>query len=114
MHILMTVNAAWNIWNFRRPLVEALAADGHRITVLALPNLIARGRGARERCETTGLLAKVPFILPLHALPGPSACAKLGTKLGPCGTKLLSTDARLLPLASDRSVGRSVKFAGGS
>jgi hypothetical protein len=28
MHILMTVNAAWNIWNFRRPLVEALAADG--------------------------------------------------------------------------------------
>ncbi len=45
MHILMTVNVAWNIWNFRRPLVEALAADGHRITVLALPNLIARGRG---------------------------------------------------------------------
>ena len=35
MHILMTVNAAWNIWNFRRPLVEALVGDGHRITVLA-------------------------------------------------------------------------------
>ena len=35
MHILMTVNAAWNIWNFRRPLVEALTGDGHRITVLA-------------------------------------------------------------------------------
>ena len=38
MHILMTVNAAWNIWNFRRPLVEALANDGHRITVLAPPD----------------------------------------------------------------------------
>lgn len=38
MHILMTVNAAWNIWNFRRPLVEALASDGHRITVLAPPD----------------------------------------------------------------------------
>jgi len=38
MHILMTVNAAWNIWNFRRPLVEALLADGHRITVLAPPD----------------------------------------------------------------------------
>lgn len=38
MHILITVNAAWNIWNFRRPLVEALAADGHRITVLAPPD----------------------------------------------------------------------------
>ena len=35
MHILMTVNAAWNIWNFRRPVVEALLADGHRLTVLA-------------------------------------------------------------------------------
>lgn len=38
MHILMTVNAAWNIWNFRRPLVEALSGDGHRITVLAPPD----------------------------------------------------------------------------
>ncbi len=38
MHILMTVNAAWNIWNFRRPLVEALLADGHRVTVLAPPD----------------------------------------------------------------------------
>jgi glycosyltransferase involved in cell wall biosynthesis len=34
----MTVNAAWNIWNFRRPLVEALAADGHRVMVLAPPD----------------------------------------------------------------------------
>ncbi len=31
----MTVNAAWNIWNFRRPLVEALIADGHSVTILA-------------------------------------------------------------------------------
>jgi len=38
VHILMTVNAAWNIWNFRRPLVEALMSDGHRITVLAPPD----------------------------------------------------------------------------
>jgi glycosyltransferase involved in cell wall biosynthesis len=35
MHVLMSVNAAWNIWNFRRPLVSALIADGHRVTVLA-------------------------------------------------------------------------------
>lgn len=35
MHILMTVNAAWNIWNFRRPLVTALVNSGHRLTVLA-------------------------------------------------------------------------------
>lgn len=35
MRIVMTVNAAWNIWNFRRPLVSALLRDGHDITVLA-------------------------------------------------------------------------------
>ncbi|MCF7728049.1 glycosyltransferase family 4 protein [Sulfitobacter sp. M22] len=38
MHIMMTVNAAWNIWNFRRPLVEALSADGHQVTILAPPD----------------------------------------------------------------------------
>ena len=34
----MTVNAAWNVWNFRRPLVTALLSDGHRVTVLAPPD----------------------------------------------------------------------------
>lgn len=38
MHILMTVNAAWNIWNFRRPVVESLIGDGHQVTVLAPPD----------------------------------------------------------------------------
>jgi hypothetical protein len=38
MHVLVTVNAAWNIWNFRKPLVEALLADGHRVSVLAPPD----------------------------------------------------------------------------
>lgn len=31
----MTDNAAWNIWNFRRPVLEALLADGHRVTLVA-------------------------------------------------------------------------------
>jgi len=35
MHVLITVNAAWNLVNFRRALIEALLADGHRVTVLA-------------------------------------------------------------------------------
>ncbi len=35
MHVLITVNASWNVANFRRGLIEALLADGHRITVLA-------------------------------------------------------------------------------
>jgi glycosyltransferase involved in cell wall biosynthesis len=35
MKILLSVNAAWNIWNFRKPLVEALIAEGHSVMVLA-------------------------------------------------------------------------------
>ena len=35
MHVLATVNAAWNIWNFRRPVIAALLAEGHRVTILA-------------------------------------------------------------------------------
>lgn len=35
LHIVLTVNAAWNIANFRMPLIRALLADGHTITVLA-------------------------------------------------------------------------------
>ena len=38
MHIVLTVNQAWNIWNFRQPLVEGLLADGHEVTVLAPPD----------------------------------------------------------------------------
>ena len=35
MRICITVNAAWNIWNFRRPLVETLLREGHSIHILA-------------------------------------------------------------------------------
>lgn len=38
MHVLVTVNAAWNIWNFRRSLVAALIAEGHDVTILAPPD----------------------------------------------------------------------------
>lgn len=35
LHVLATVNAAWNVWNFRRPVIAALLAEGHRVTILA-------------------------------------------------------------------------------
>lgn len=38
MHVLITVNATWNIWNFRRSLVASLIHEGHRVTVLAPPD----------------------------------------------------------------------------
>jgi len=48
LRICITVNSAWNIWNFRRPLVEALLQDGHEVVVLApadgsVPNLESIG-----------------------------------------------------------------------
>ena len=38
LHVMLTVNAAWNIWNFRKPILKALLAEGHRVTVLASPD----------------------------------------------------------------------------
>ncbi len=35
MDVIVTVNAAWNIANFRKPIVSSLLAQGHRVTVLA-------------------------------------------------------------------------------
>ena len=67
MHILMTVNAAWNIWNFRRPLVEALAADGHRITVLAPPD-DAVPELERLGCRVQPLEMSVKGLNPLEDL----------------------------------------------
>jgi glycosyltransferase involved in cell wall biosynthesis len=38
MHVLVTVNAAWNILNFRKGLMQALTGAGHAVTVLAPPD----------------------------------------------------------------------------
>ena len=35
LKILLTANAAWNVGHFRRPLVAALLAERHAVTVLA-------------------------------------------------------------------------------
>lgn len=48
LHLVLTVNTAWNILNFRRPLVEAMLAEGHRVTVLAPAD------GAETQLEALG------------------------------------------------------------
>jgi len=54
MHILITVNAAWNLVNFRRGLIAALLDDGHRVTVLA-PSDEALGKLREMGCDTVAL-----------------------------------------------------------
>jgi len=35
MKVLITANSAWNVWNFRKPIVQELLSQGHHVTVLA-------------------------------------------------------------------------------
>ena len=52
MHILLTVNTAWNIWSLRRRQVEALTGDGRLITDTLSPETGSlRRHGARKRGE---------------------------------------------------------------
>jgi glycosyltransferase involved in cell wall biosynthesis len=67
MRIVMTVNAAWNILNFRRPLVEALTGDGHKITVLAPPDA-AVPELERLGCRVEPLEMSVKGLNPLEDL----------------------------------------------
>lgn len=65
LRIVISVNAAWNVWNFRRPLVEALLAAGHTVTILApqddtFPRLRAMG------CQVRNLEMNVKGLNPMH------------------------------------------------
>ncbi len=63
----MTVNAAWNIWNFRKSLVEALLGDGHRVTVLAPPDETSE-RLAALGCDVRPLAMSVNGLNPVEDL----------------------------------------------
>lgn len=67
MHILMTVNASWNILNFRRPVVEALVQAGHAVTVLAPADDTVARLGALG-CRFLPLEMDVKGLNPLREL----------------------------------------------
>ncbi|MEW5423398.1 glycosyltransferase family 4 protein [Amorphus sp. 3PC139-8] len=67
MRVIATANAAWNIWNFRRPVIKALLGDAHEVLVLAppddsVPDLEALG------CRFAPLEMKVKGLNPLEDL----------------------------------------------
>lgn len=64
IHVLLTANAAWNVWNFRRPVVEDVLARGGRVTVVApLDHAVDRLRSIG--CETVALDMNVKGLNPL-------------------------------------------------
>lgn len=67
MHILITANSAWNIWNFRRPLLDALIADGHRLSVL-VPWDESVGDLERVGCKVITLEMDAKGLSPLAGL----------------------------------------------
>ncbi|NOZ73621.1 MAG: glycosyltransferase family 4 protein [Chloroflexi bacterium] len=67
MHILLTANAAWNILHFCRPVVEALMADGHRLTVLAPPDSAVPALETIG-CRVVPLLMNVKGLSPIQDL----------------------------------------------
>jgi len=66
-HIVITVNATWNAWNFRRPIIEALISSNMRVTLLApkdkhVPQIVALG------CKVRHIDMKVDGLNPLQDL----------------------------------------------
>lgn len=61
MHVVFTVNTAWNIVNFRRPLIQHMLKAGYLVTVLAPPD------GAEEALRQMGC-AFVPLRMDAKGL----------------------------------------------
>jgi glycosyltransferase involved in cell wall biosynthesis len=67
MHVLITANAAWNLWNFRRPIIEALVRDGCTVTILA-PEDDCIEDLRRIGCKFLALTMNVKGLNPLEDL----------------------------------------------
>ena len=72
--VLLSVNTAWNAWNFRASLLDAIMRNGYRAVVAAPAEQRPkkprkkRGESAKPRTEKDLLLDSV-----LNALPEPKA-----------------------------------------
>ncbi|WP_188722946.1 glycosyltransferase family 4 protein [Nitratireductor aestuarii] len=67
MRILVTANSAWNIVNFRRPVVEALRTAGHSVTILA-PTDDSVGEVERIGCQFISLTMNIKGLNPIDDL----------------------------------------------
>jgi len=65
MHVLMTVNSAWNIYNFRLPVLDQLLSEGHKVTILA-PQDDAVGKLIERGCTFISLRMDAAGLNPLN------------------------------------------------
>lgn len=57
MRVAIVINTSWNIWNFRRSLVQALQSAGHEVLAIAPPDAYS------ERLETELGCRFVPILM---------------------------------------------------
>jgi glycosyltransferase involved in cell wall biosynthesis len=67
MHVLITVNACWNILNFRKALVKKLISNGHQVSILA-PTDETASELESLGCQILPLSMNVKGLNPLHDL----------------------------------------------
>ncbi|RFP65440.1 glycosyltransferase family 1 protein [Hymenobacter lapidiphilus] len=65
MRVAIVINTAWNIWNFRRSLVQALQAAGHEVLAVAPPDAYSARLETELGCRFVPILMENKGTNPL-------------------------------------------------
>ena len=65
VHVVITVNSAWNVWNFRMPVVRELLRRGYRVTVFA-PHDDCVGKLVEAGCDFRPLVMRSAGLNPFE------------------------------------------------
>ncbi|NVO32397.1 glycosyltransferase family 4 protein [Hymenobacter lapidiphilus] len=65
MRVAIVINTAWNIWNFRRSLVQALQAAGHEVLAIAPPDAYSARLETELGCRFVPILMENKGTNPL-------------------------------------------------
>ncbi|WP_092767626.1 glycosyltransferase family 4 protein [Hymenobacter actinosclerus] len=66
MRVAIVINTAWNIWNFRRSLVQALQAAGHEVLAIAPPDAYSARLETELGCRFVPILMENKGTNPLQ------------------------------------------------
>lgn len=65
MRVALVINTSWNIWNFRRGLVQALQAAGHEVLAIAPPDAYSDRLASELGCRYVPILMENKGTNPL-------------------------------------------------